>query len=75
MRKRAYETDKKTFVEGALTNCLRETREAVSHCAYWEDGYGDEYVTIVFENGNEQDVVVTADSNLAIIKDVCNALG
>ena len=73
MRKRAYETDKKTFVEGVLTDCLRETREQVDYCAYYRDG-GEEYITIVFENGQSTDVNVTASSNLAMLYDVCKAL-
>lgn len=73
MRKRAYETDKKTFVEGVLTNCLRETREQVDYCAYYRDG-GEEYITIVFENGQSIDANVTASSNLAMLYDVYKAL-
>lgn len=71
--KTAFETDKKTFVEGVLTDCLRETREPVDYCAYYQDG-GEEYISIVFENGQSMDVNVTADSNLAILYDVYKTL-
>lgn len=73
MRKRAYETDKKTFVEGVLTKCLRETREQIDYCAYYQNG-GEEYVAIVFDNGQSIDANVTASSNLAMLYDVYKAL-
>lgn len=66
--------NKKEFVRQCLNPLLGELGIGVRD-AYYErrphDGYiGDEYVVIVFENGYTKEICVTADSLIALSRDV-----
>lgn len=66
--------DKKLFVEN-LGWLLSQTRNQVKACKYIQFENGDEAVTIIFPSGYTKIVNVSADSYLAIIKDVVEELG
>lgn len=63
-------TAKAAFVKGPLTECLRAANCGVMALSYALHPDGEEIVTIHYENGHTWPVKVTADSHLAIIRDV-----
>ena len=63
------EMDKAIFVS-QLGTLLRKTRCGVKKLALTTN----DCIKILFENGYEKPVDITADSYLAIVKDVCQAL-
>ena len=65
--------DKSTFVK-ALGAALAYSRTGVLDLDYHKDSDGFEGVTIVFADGDERTINVTADSCLAIMHDVYRAL-
>ena len=65
--------ENKTEIVWDLCKLLRKTRHGsdISMMEYVQKGYG-EYVRITFEGGFQKDVDISADSGIAIIKDVIN---
>lgn len=66
--------DKKLFVSN-LGWLLSQTRNQVKACEYYQFEDGDEIVNIFFTNGYTKTVNVSADSYVAIVKDVAKELG
>lgn len=68
--------EKKQEICRKLTAILNMTRggEDVIALIYTKDEYNEEYVTIHWSNGYKQKVRVTADSGVAMIRDVMAAI-
>lgn len=60
---------KKSFVEGALSDCLHAADYGILFLTY-ELILNDEIVTIHYEGGGTKSAFVTGDSKLAVIEDV-----
>ena len=67
--------ENKKRITHQLMLCLLATRagEDISDMSYFK-GSGDEWVNITFKDGSWIPVSVTADSGIALIKDVIKAL-
>jgi len=63
---------KALFVKN-LGRLLAQTKADVEECEYREQG-GEEFVVVRFQSGPPINVNVTADSFIAIIRDVCRQL-
>lgn len=74
------ETEDKARITKALLDLLRLTRAGsdIASCDFFTDPVGDksadEYVRISMDDGYEKLVCVTADSGLALIRDVIRAI-
>lgn len=68
--------ENKQHILKLLLICLQETRagEHISGLQLWSDNYSNEFVRIQYQNGWHEDVNVTADSGLAMIHSVVEAL-
>lgn len=68
--------ENKEYILRHLLICLRETRAGgnITGLSLWTDNYSHELVRIQYDNGWHQDVNVTADSGLAMIHSVVEAL-
>lgn len=70
--------NKKAFVSQYLKPLMRALRIGINDVYYERrphDGYiGDEYVVIVFTNVYKKEVCVTADSLIALVRDVLKGL-
>ena len=64
--------ENKEYILGHLANALAFTRTGVDHLEY--KGGEDEYVIIHFDNGYAQQIDVTGDSGVAMMRDVLKAL-
>lgn len=62
--------EKKQFVEGPLTNVLKNARLGVERLELLEDG---DAVRIIFDNGYAKKIDISADSYGSIIMDVTRA--
>ena len=67
--------ENKERITHQLMLCILATRagEDISDMSYFK-GSGDEWVSITFKDGSWLPVNVTADSGIALIKDVSKAL-
>lgn len=64
---------KQVFVENALADVLKSAVETVESVEYYAVGLAEgleEYVIIGFQNGGTKRVCITADSLVAVVKDV-----
>lgn len=66
-----YLTNKALFVEKELYFLLHAANEDVDDTTYCEDN-GEEWVLVTMKNGHVYDIDITADSLIAIAKDVCS---
>ncbi len=68
--------DNKAKIVEALLPVLQLTRggEDVTALVYSIDDRHEEYVELIFKTGYKQKVIVSGDSGLALIRDICLAL-
>ena len=68
--------ENKEHILKLLLICLQETRagEDITGIEIRRDNYSNEFARITYQNGFHQDVNITADSGLAMIHSVVEAL-
>jgi len=66
--------NKQAFVRELGELLKKYSREAVSELVYFEDSDRFEAVEIIYEDGHRRTVNVTADSVVAVMKDIARAM-
>lgn len=66
--------NKQAFVRELGELLKKYSREAVSELVYFEDNNRFEAVEIIYEDGHRRTVNVTADSVVAVMKDIARAM-
>lgn len=66
--------NKQTFVRELGELLKKYSREAVRELVYFEDSDRFEAVEIIYEDGHRRTVNVTADSIIAVMKDIARAM-
>lgn len=66
--------NKQAFVSELGELLKKYSREAVSELVYFEDNNRFEAVEIIYEDGHRRTVNVTADSVVAVMKDIARAM-
>lgn len=66
--------NKQAFVRELGELLKKYSREAVRELVYFEDSNRFEAVEIIYEDGHRRTVNVTADSIIAVMKDIARAM-
>lgn len=66
--------NKQAFVRELGVLLKKYSREAVGELVYFEDSDRFEAVEIIYEDGHRRTVNVTADSVVAVMKDIARAM-